>query len=101
MHYFLPFRQDGIFPKKLYEKYQVAFFSKSPGLLWGEAGNERIGNYPYQATITFTNALFYQNGVVVPQNGGGQIDYAVENISWETTRTSDVGIDACLFAKQA
>lgn len=61
---------------------------------YGEVGNERIGNYPYQATISFTNALFYQNGVVVPLNGGAQVDYAVENISWETTRTIDAGFDA-------
>ena len=61
---------------------------------YGVVGNERIGNYPYQATISFSNALFYQNGVVVPLNGGGQVDYAVEDISWETTRTLDVGLDA-------
>ncbi|PQA56854.1 SusC/RagA family TonB-linked outer membrane protein [Siphonobacter curvatus] len=64
---------------------------------YGVVGNERIGNYPYQATISFSNALFYQNGVVVPLNGGGQVDYAVENISWETTRTLDAGIDAAFF----
>ncbi|WP_266364093.1 SusC/RagA family TonB-linked outer membrane protein [Tellurirhabdus rosea] len=64
---------------------------------YGEVGNERIGNYPYQATISFSNALFYQNGVVVPLNGGGQVDYAVENISWETTRTLDAGFDAAFL----
>jgi TonB-linked SusC/RagA family outer membrane protein len=64
---------------------------------YGQVGNERIGTYPYQAIISFTNALFYQNGVVVPLNGGAQTDYAVENISWETTETTDVGIDASFF----
>ncbi|WP_126245245.1 SusC/RagA family TonB-linked outer membrane protein [Chitinophaga rhizosphaerae] len=64
---------------------------------WGEAGNERIGNYPYQATLDFTNALFYQSGGVVPLSGAGQQVYAVENISWETTRTSDIGIDAAFL----
>lgn len=64
---------------------------------YGEVGNERIGTYPYQATISFTNALFYQNGVVVPQNGGAQQDYAVEDISWETTRTKDIGLDAAFL----
>lgn len=61
---------------------------------WGNAGNERIGNYPYQATISFSNSLFYQNGVVVPLTGGGQVEYAVNDISWETTTSTDVGIDA-------
>ena len=64
---------------------------------WGQAGNERIGNYPYQATITFNNALFYQNGIVLPQTTGGQVVYAVEDISWETTETTDIGIDLGLF----
>ena len=64
---------------------------------WGKAGNERIGNYPYQATIAFSTALFYQNGVVLPQTGGGQITYAVNNISWETTRTTDFGLDAAFL----
>jgi len=64
---------------------------------YGQVGNERIGTYPYQAIISFTNALFYQNGVVIPLSGGAQTDYAVENISWETTKTTDIGIDAALF----
>ncbi|MGV3603003.1 MAG: SusC/RagA family TonB-linked outer membrane protein [Dyadobacter fermentans] len=71
---------------------------------WGKAGNERLldkdGNpayYPYMATIDFSNALFYQNGSVVPLTGGGQQVYAVENISWETSRTTDFGIDAAFL----
>ena len=64
---------------------------------YGQVGNEKMGTYPYQAIISFTNALFYQNGVVVPLSGGAQTDYAVENISWETTKTTDIGIDAALF----
>lgn len=64
---------------------------------WGEAGNERIGNYPYQAILDFTTALFYQSGGVVPLIGAGQQVYAVDNISWETTRTTDVGFDAAFL----
>lgn len=71
---------------------------------WGRAGNERLldrnnnpAYYPYQATIDFTNALFYQNGVVTPLTGGGQQVYAVENISWETSQTTDVGLDAAFL----
>ncbi|MFD2162202.1 SusC/RagA family TonB-linked outer membrane protein [Paradesertivirga mongoliensis] len=61
---------------------------------WGTAGNERIGNYPYQAIISFSNSLFYQNGSVVPLTGGGQVEYAMNNISWETTSSTDLGVDA-------
>lgn len=64
---------------------------------YGEVGNERIGDYPYQATLSFTNALFYQNNVLTPQTGAAQQEYAVENISWETTRTSDIGLDAAFL----
>ncbi|KQS34045.1 TonB-dependent receptor [Dyadobacter sp. Leaf189] len=71
---------------------------------WGEAGNERLldkdnnpAYYPYLATIDFSTALFYQNGSVVPLTGGGQQVYAVENISWETSRTLDFGLDAAFL----
>ncbi|WP_343556371.1 TonB-dependent receptor [Sphingobacterium sp.] len=61
---------------------------------WGRAGNERIGDYPYQANLTTTTALVYQNGVVVPVVGAGQQVYAIPNISWETTQSTDIGLDA-------
>lgn len=64
---------------------------------YGSVGNERIGNYPYQASIDFTTALLYQGGVMVPVTGGGQQVYAVTDISWETTRSTDFGIDATLL----
>ncbi|MCF2490799.1 TonB-dependent receptor [Dyadobacter sp. CY347] len=71
---------------------------------WGKAGNERLLNkdgnpayYPYLATIDFSTALFYQNGGVVPFTGGAQQVYAVENISWETSRTIDIGLDAAFL----
>jgi len=67
---------------------------------WGRSGNERLldrngsdSYYPYQAQIDFTNALFYQNGKIVPLTGGGQQVYAVEDISWETSQTTDMGVD--------
>jgi TonB-linked SusC/RagA family outer membrane protein len=64
---------------------------------WGQTGNERIGNYPYQASFTFGNSLFYNNGLVTPETSGAQVAYAVSNITWETQETSDIGIDASLF----
>lgn len=65
---------------------------------WGALGNERIGSYyPYQASINFSNALFVENGAVVSDLTAAQWDYAVRDISWETTTTWDVGLDAALF----
>lgn len=64
---------------------------------WGSLGNERIGNYPYQATIAFSNALFYQGSNVTAAQTAAQIKYAIEDISWETTESIDFGIDANFF----
>lgn len=71
---------------------------------YGTLGNERItddnGNalyYPYQAFINFSDVLFYQNGAVVPELSAAQWAYAVENISWETTSSVDIGLDATFF----
>ncbi|MHC0441074.1 SusC/RagA family TonB-linked outer membrane protein [Flavobacterium sp. 3-210] len=61
---------------------------------WGQSGNERIGNYPYQASISLYNALFYQNGVVVAPTSGSQVNYAVNDITWETQESTDIGLDA-------
>jgi TonB-linked SusC/RagA family outer membrane protein len=64
---------------------------------WGALGNERIGNYPYQSTIAFNNALFYQGNSVVSAQTAAQIQYAIQNISWEKTESYDLGFDAYLF----
>ena len=65
---------------------------------YGSLGNERIGsNYPYQASLSFSNVLFYQNGQVLSQLSAAQWAYAVANISWETTNSVDVGFDAYFF----
>lgn len=61
---------------------------------WGTLGNERIGNYPYQASIGFSNTLFYQGDQIVSGITAAQYQYAIEDITWETTETWDVGIDA-------
>lgn len=65
---------------------------------WGTLGNERIGSYyPYQAAITFSNVLFYQNGQPISQLSAAQQVYAIKNISWEKTESFDVGLDAQFF----
>jgi TonB-linked SusC/RagA family outer membrane protein len=64
---------------------------------WGTLGNERIGNYPYQATIAFSNALFYQGSTIISAQTAAQARYAIPDISWETTNTIDFGVDAGFF----
>lgn len=63
----------------------------------GSLGNEQIGYYPYQSTIAFANSLFYQGTNIVSSQTAAQIKYVIEDISWETTATFDIGADAIFF----
>lgn len=58
-------------------------------------GNERIGDnyFPYMALMTFNNALFYKDGAVVSEKTAAQRNLAVEDITWETTTSTDIGVD--------
>jgi TonB-linked SusC/RagA family outer membrane protein len=60
---------------------------------YGQVGNQNIGNYPYQSLINFGSELAYNNGVVTSYPTGYQLDLAIQNISWEITTTTDVGLD--------
>lgn len=74
---------------------------------YGEVGNQRITDpdrnnaqnyYPSQASIDLNNtALFYQNGVLVPLTTGAQRVLAIKDIRWETTKSTDIGLDAAFF----
>ena len=64
---------------------------------WGTLGNERIGNYPYQSTVSFGSALFYNGNTVVSSQTAAQTQYAIKDISWETTESYDIGVDANFF----
>ncbi len=61
---------------------------------WGSLGNERIGNYPSIGIMNFSNALFFQNNLVTAQQTAAQGQYAIKDISWEKTVSTDVGFDA-------
>ena len=61
---------------------------------WGELGNQQIGNYPYQANLSSgANAIWGNNvypGIVLNT-------VANQDITWETTAITDVGIDLSVF----
>ncbi len=63
---------------------------------WGKLGNERIGSnyFPYLALMTFNDALFYSDGEVTSNKTAAQRGLAVEDITWETTTSTDFGLDA-------
>ncbi len=60
---------------------------------WGTLGNERIGNYPYQSSIGFSNILFNQGGKIISSQAAAQSKYAIQDISWETTKSTNIGLD--------
>jgi len=64
---------------------------------WGSLGNERIGNYPYQSTIEFGQNIEFKGNIPASAQTAAITKYSIQNISWETTESLDVGIDATFF----
>ena len=60
---------------------------------WGQLGNERISNYAYQSSLDFDNTTLYTGNTVSSVQGAAILQYAIQNITWETTETSDFGLD--------
>lgn len=63
---------------------------------WGALGNERIGDYPYQSTIGFGSSVLFQGDNVVAAQTAAVTDYRIQDISWETTETYNIGIDIAM-----
>lgn len=64
---------------------------------WGQLGNQNIGTYPFASVISLGNDFLFGG---VPQNGAAQTDLANKDISWETTETTNFGLDLGLFANR-
>lgn len=93
--------------EKFFKKARMDWFSYLKlRASWGRLGNERIGAYddsnkfvynyyPYQAAIDYATALFQNSqGIVSSVITAAQQKYAVQNISWETTESWDIGLNA-------
>lgn len=74
------------------QNQDVASFMKLR-LSYGTLGNERIGNYPYQATMSYDSALLYSGTTVTSAQTAAQSSYAIEDITWETTSSFNIGLD--------
>src|SRR5690606_13545056 len=61
---------------------------------WGVLGNQEIGTYPYSSVISLGPSFSFGG---VPADGGVQRDMVNETISWESTATSNIGLDASFF----
>lgn len=67
---------------------------------WGKLGNERIGSnyFPYMALMSFGNSYFYMaDGSVTSGKTARPSVLPVEDITWETTTSKDLGFDAHFF----
>ena len=60
---------------------------------WGQLGDQRIGNYPYQSTLSFNNPTLYLGNTVSSVQGASAYQYPVRDITWQTTETKGVGLD--------
>ncbi len=61
---------------------------------WGQLGNQNIGNYASISTISLKQPYVFGNALVA---GAAATALSNPNIRWETTTTSDIGIDALFF----
>jgi len=67
---------------------------------WGKLGNQEIGNYPTQSTVT--SGINYLQGVAGSQIWWQGASTGVNwvsptNLTWEETRTSNIGLDAAFI----
>ena len=93
----------GIFPsvsagwviseEKFFSKIEFLSYTKLRAS-WGTLGNERIGSlYPYQSTLSFGNALLNVGQNSVSASTASVNKYPIQDITWETTESYNIGID--------
>ncbi|MCD8206629.1 MAG: TonB-dependent receptor [Bacteroidales bacterium] len=61
---------------------------------WGKLGNQEIGNYPYTATMSANYNYYFGNEKVI---GLAEDIIANDDIKWETTAITDIGLDAAFW----
>ncbi|MCE7070707.1 TonB-dependent receptor [Dyadobacter sp. CY327] len=62
---------------------------------WGQLGNQNIGNYPYQAILSFTGNYSFDDSNL--SSGVAQTNLSNAAIKWETTTIADFGLDMTVF----
>lgn len=63
----------------------------------GSLGNDRIGKYPYQGILNFDNVLTIVGNEIIPIPTAFQNRLNIQDITWETTKVWNFGIDASFF----
>ncbi len=62
---------------------------------WGQLGNQNIGNYPYQSTLNNRNYAF--GSIATGFAASSLVD---PNLTWETTRSVNLGLDLTAFSNK-
>jgi len=61
---------------------------------WGRLGNQRIGNFPFAASVDLSQNFIFGGSV---RTGAAQLQLANTSITWEETSIADVGVDVAAF----
>lgn len=61
---------------------------------WGILGNQNIGNYPYQTVLASGRDYSLGGGL---STGAAYATYRDANIKWESTETTDIGVETGFF----
>ena len=61
---------------------------------WGILGNQNIGNYPYQTVLASGRDYSLGGGLAT---GAAYANYKDANIKWESTETTDIGLETGFF----
>lgn len=64
---------------------------------WGKLGNQEIGNYPFSQTFALRQNYLFGGSLVA---GAALTDLANSDITWETTTSTNIGLDVGLFGNK-
>lgn len=82
--------------ESFFEKWDVPISELKIRTSYGKLGNQEIGDYQYTGTIT--SGVNYANGKSETLwTGNIQTEYVPSNLKWETTTTTNAGIDLALW----
>lgn len=69
-------------------------------LSYGLLGNDRISAFAYMAKLGFGDVVFTNNGEANIYQYAAATNYPIEDITWEKTKTFDVGVDAAFLGNR-
>lgn len=95
--YFPSFSVGWNIAKENFLKESRAFNELKLRASWGQLGNQNIGNYASIATVNLSQPYVFGNSLV---SGAAIRSLSNPNVKWETTTTTDVGLDMSMFGNR-